>query len=181
MLSVSWSWCRTSPRAYPSPGYGNQKWGGSFSSSCVRSTWHTEHGYFPIAIARNAAPSPAARLPVPTRHFPGASAVPCHPCGLPLAPGLGLGVSHPCWHPLEPPRQATEGEAHTFLRGAIGRRPASAVAGAARSVRASGCVRISTACTVLTHASSEGWASWASRRSRNTFFLIIPQRIIPND
>ena len=121
MLSVSWSWCRTSPRAYPSPGYGNQKWGGSFSSSCVRSTWHTEHGYFPIAIPRNAAPSPAARLPVPTRHLPGASAVPCHPCGLPLAPGLGLGVSHPCWHPLEPPRQATEGEAHTFLRGAIGR------------------------------------------------------------
>ena len=123
MLSVSWSWCRTSPRAYPSPGYGNQKWGGSFSSSCVRSTWHTEHGSFPIAIPRNAAPSPAARLPVPTRHLPGASAVPCHPCGLPLAPGLGLGVSHPCWHPLEPPRQATEGEAHTFLRGAIGRRP----------------------------------------------------------
>ena len=35
MLSVSWSWCRTSPRAYPSPGYGNQKWGSSFSSSCV--------------------------------------------------------------------------------------------------------------------------------------------------
>jgi len=35
MLSVSSSWCRTSPRAYPSPGYGNQKWGSSFSSSCV--------------------------------------------------------------------------------------------------------------------------------------------------